>query len=188
MALGLGSRRDARERALELLYEAGAKDLAPSAVLADLPVTPDAYAVALVRGVEANLVAIDRLIEAAAIDWTLDRMPVVDRTLLRMATYELTGRPDVPTSVVISEAVELAKRYSTDESSRFVNGVLAAVSRATRAEASAGASAGARAEASAGARAEASPEAEASAEASPEAEASAEDSPEARAASPESTG
>jgi N utilization substance protein B len=75
---------------------------------------------------------VDALITAHAIDWSIERMPVVDRTLLRMATFELVARPDTPTGVVISEAVELAKQYSTDESGRFVNGVLASIATTTR--------------------------------------------------------
>jgi transcription antitermination protein NusB len=128
----VGSRREARERALSLLYEAEAKDLAPSEVLAELPLPPEEYVIDLVRGVEADSPRIDELIARYAIDWTLGRMPVVDRTLLRMATYELLARPDVPTGAVISEAVELAKTYSTDESGRFVNGVLASIANEVR--------------------------------------------------------
>jgi len=103
-----------------------------SAILDELPVAPQAYTVALARGVEEHQARIDELIAANAIDWSLDRMPVVDRALLRMATYELGWRPDVPTSVVISEAVELAKLYSTDDSGGFVNGMLASISRHLR--------------------------------------------------------
>ncbi|MHB1533834.1 MAG: transcription antitermination factor NusB [Acidimicrobiales bacterium] len=128
----IGSRREARERALALLYEADAKTTTPSEVLADLPVVPDSFAVELVRGVEAGEVDIDGFISRYAIDWTLDRMPVVDRTLLRMAVFELRSRPDVPTGVVISEAVELAKLYSTEESGRFVNGMLASIAAEVR--------------------------------------------------------
>jgi transcription antitermination protein NusB len=130
--VAIGTRREARERALSLLYEAFAKDVAPSEVLADLPVEPPAFVVEVVTGVGARLAEIDGLVDKYAIDWTLDRMPVVDRTLLRMATFELLARPDVPTGVVISEAVELAKVYSTEESGRFVNGVLAAIALVTR--------------------------------------------------------
>ena len=75
---------------------------------------------------------IDDLISGHAIGWTVDRMPVVDRALLRMATFELMARPDVPTGVVISEAVELATQYSTDESGRFVNGMLATIAGVIR--------------------------------------------------------
>lgn len=129
---GAGGRRSARERALGLLYEAEAKGQDPVAVLDDVPVVPDAFAVAVVRGVAAHAVRIDALIATHAIDWAVDRMPVIDRSLLRMATFELLELDDVPTAVVISEAVELAKRYSTDESGRFVNGVLAAVAAEVR--------------------------------------------------------
>lgn len=129
---GVGGRRSARERALGLLYEAEAKELDPTDVLADVPVPPDAFVVTVVRGVGAHRERIDALIAAHAIDWAVERMPVIDRTLLRMATFELLELDDVPTAVVISEAVELAKQYSTDESGRFVNGVLAAVAAEVR--------------------------------------------------------
>lgn len=128
-----GSRREARERALSLLYEADAKDITPAALLAEIPVAPAAYTASIVAGVGDQQQQIDELIERFAIDWTLDRMPVIDRTVVRMATFELLCRPDVPTGVVISEAVELVKRYSTEESGRFVNGVLASIATATRA-------------------------------------------------------
>ncbi len=117
---------------LGLLYEADAKGASPTEVLDQLPVRPDPFVSSVVAGVGDKLTQIDELISRFAIDWTLDRMPVVDRTLLRMATYELLERPDVPTGVVISEAVELAKEYSTDESSRFVNGLLASIAGVTR--------------------------------------------------------
>src|SRR5262249_34335448 len=115
---GTGTRREARERAMSLLYEADAKSEPPAAVLAGLPVTPDPLATDVVLGVAARQEEIDALISRFAIDWVLERMPVIDRTLLRMATFELLGRPDVPTAAIISEAVELAKRFSTDESGR----------------------------------------------------------------------
>jgi N utilization substance protein B len=129
---GLGSRREARERALSLLYEADAKACPPDAVLADLPVPPDPFAGDLVAGVGAHLDDIDERIGRFSRGWTIERMPVVDRTVLRMAVYELLHRPDVPTAAVISEAVELAKRYSTDDSGRFVNGMLSAISEEVR--------------------------------------------------------
>ena len=127
-----GGRRQARERALSLLYEASAKEQTAGAILDDLPVPPDEFTADLVRGVEASIEQLDALIESHAIDWALDRMPVVDLSLLRLATYELCHRPDIPTGAVISEAVELAGEYSTDESSRFINGVLAAVAAEVR--------------------------------------------------------
>ncbi|HVV38009.1 MAG TPA: transcription antitermination factor NusB [Acidimicrobiales bacterium] len=122
----------ARERALELLYEADAKSAPVDDVLAALPVAPDPYAVDIVTGVSEHRPEIDAVIKRLAPDWPVDRMPAVDRAVLRLGVYELTQRPDVPTAVVLDEAVELAKRYSTEESGRFVNGVLAAAARELR--------------------------------------------------------
>jgi len=130
--MSVGNRRQARERALSLLYEADAKGAAPTAVIADLPVPAEPFVVDIVEGVEANLDRLDKLIAAHAIGWTLDRMAVIDRTLLRMAAYELVERPDVPVGAIVSEAVELAKRFSTEDSGRFVNGVLAAIAAEVR--------------------------------------------------------
>jgi len=124
---GLSNRREARERALELLYEAHAKDCSPGEVLEHLVVDPDPFAVDLVTGVGSHFDESDELLRRFSKGWALERMPVVDRTLLRMAVYELAHRLDVPTGAVISEAVELAKRYSTDDSGRFVNGMLASI-------------------------------------------------------------
>jgi N utilization substance protein B len=126
------TRREARERALGLLYEAESKQVAPAVVLSELPVPPDPFVVDLIGGIQKEQARIDDLITAHAIDWTIDRMPAVDRALLRMATYELMARPDVPTGAVISEAVELATQYSTEDSGRFVNGVLATIAAVVR--------------------------------------------------------
>lgn len=121
---GIGTRRESRERALALLYEAEQKGLDPLAtVIDDLPVPPEAYAGALVVGVSDHLAEIDDLLGRFAVGWTVVRMPAVDRTLLRLATFEL-GHTDVPIGACISEAVELAKRYSTDDSHTFINGLL----------------------------------------------------------------
>jgi N utilization substance protein B len=122
----------ARERALELLYEAEAKAVPVDDVLAALPIEPDAYAIDVVTGVREHGSTIDALIKRLAPSWPIDRMPAVDRAVLRVGIYELSQRPDVPTAVVLDEAVELAKRYSTEESGRFVNGVLAAAARELR--------------------------------------------------------
>ncbi len=130
--MNVGSRREARERALSLLYEAEVKEMAPSALLADLPLQPEPFVADLVEGVGENQARIDGLIARYAIDWTLDRMPAVDRNLLRLAVYELLERSDVPLGAVISEAVELAKRFSTEDSGKFVNGVLAGVAAEVR--------------------------------------------------------
>ena len=125
-------RSEARERALGLLYEAEAKGLPVEDVLAALPVKADALPALLVRGVQAEQARIDELITTHAKGWTMARMAQVDRTVLRIATIELLGRPEVPVAVVLDEAVELAKRFSTDDSGRFVNGVLAAIARSVR--------------------------------------------------------
>lgn len=132
MAEAGGPRRQARERALSLLYEAESKDVAPAEVLDALPVAPAEFAVDLVRGVGDHLGELDRWIGDYARDWTIERMPALDRALLRMGVYELLHRPDVPTGAVISEAVELAQTFSTDESSRFVNGMLARIAESAR--------------------------------------------------------
>ena len=86
------------------------------------------------EGVTANAAEIDRIVGAHSEGWTLDRMPVLDRNVLRLATFELMHLPDVPVAVVIDEAVELAKAYSTEDSGRYVNGVLAAVASECRGE------------------------------------------------------
>ena len=127
-----GSRREARERALALLYEAEAKAETPAEVVAALPIEPDAYAERLVLGVGEHGAAIDGLIRRYARGWKLERMPAIDRAVLRVAIYELLFEPGVPTAAVVSEAVELASEYSTDESGRFVNGLLARIAGEVR--------------------------------------------------------
>src|SRR3546814_96036 len=122
-------RRAARERALGLLYEAEAKGLAGSEVLADLPVSADDFAVALVNAVDEHREQIDELLGRFAQGWTLARMPALDRAALRMGTAELLTRDDVPTGVVLSAVVELASRFSTDGSGRFFNGLLARIAK-----------------------------------------------------------
>jgi transcription antitermination protein NusB len=125
-------RSDARERALYLLYEAHSKGIAPTATIDIQVLEPDDLTQELVRGVDHNLPRLDELIAAKAKGWTLTRMPVLDLSVMRLAVFELLERPHVPTAVVLNEAVELAKRYSTDDSGRFVNGVLAAIAAEVR--------------------------------------------------------
>jgi transcription antitermination protein NusB len=126
------ARRDARERALELLYECEMKDRALAAVLAELPLAPDEYTLDIVRGATLRTPEHDELIRKYARGWTLERMPMLDRIILRIAIEELGYQPEVPTAVILDEAVELAKAFSTDDSSRFVNGMLASVAREIR--------------------------------------------------------
>jgi transcription antitermination protein NusB len=128
----VSSRRDARERALGLAYECEQRSLGARALLDDLPVAPDEYAQQLVLGVEAHGDEIDAMLRKYSEHWALERMPVIDRTLLRLGVFELCWMPDVPTAAVITEAVELAKQYSTKDSGRFVNGLLARIAEAAR--------------------------------------------------------
>jgi N utilization substance protein B len=122
----------ARESALTLLYEAESKGITPRQVV-DAQVMPVDHVVRLlVLGVMEHRDDIDDCITTHSTGWTIDRMPALDRNILRIATFELKHRSEVPTAVVLDEAVELAKRFSTDDSGRFVNGVLSAIATAVR--------------------------------------------------------
>ena len=121
-------RHQQRERALSLLYEAELKGQDPVQVLADLPVTPDPYVRRMVERAAESRQDADRRIAGASVGWPLERMAVVDRLVLRLAVAELLDPEGPPAAVVIDEAVELAKEYSTEESGRFVNGILSTVS------------------------------------------------------------
>jgi N utilization substance protein B len=124
----MSARSKARKRALDVLFEAEQRSapvletLAGRVAASDPPVS--GYAVELVEGVVAHQARIDELLGTYSRDWPLDRMPAVDRALLRLATFELLWRDDVPDAVVIDEAVTLARSLSTDESPAFVNGLL----------------------------------------------------------------
>ena len=127
----MAARSKARKRAVDVLYEADLRRSDPLAVLRDRiadgnPPVPD-HAVRLVEGAVEQRSRIDELIEEHASGWSLDRLPDVDRAILRMAVYELLWADDVPDAVVIDEAVELAKTLSTDDSPAYVNGVLGAI-------------------------------------------------------------
>ena len=127
------SKRAARERALELLYEAEVKDTRVADVVDALPVAPDAWVAEVVLGVDDARGRVDEILaERVAPRWTIGRLASVDRAVLRMGIYELLAHPDTPTAVILNEAVLLARRFGTDESSRFVNGVLAAVAEQVR--------------------------------------------------------
>ncbi len=127
------TRREARERAIELLYEAETKSVDVSSVVEELPLTPDAYALELAHGVIDHQIELDALLGRYARRWPVARMAVTDRTVLRLGAFELATQFDVPAGAVLSEAVELGARYgSTDETSKFVNGILAAVADEVR--------------------------------------------------------
>jgi transcription antitermination protein NusB len=129
----VAARSKARKRAVDVLYESDARGIDPITTLAERVAMADPpvndFTVELVEGVQANLDRIDEILADYAEGWTVARMPGVDRAVLRLGVYELLWRGDVPDAVVIDEAVELAKTLSTDESPRFVNGVLARVLR-----------------------------------------------------------
>ena len=129
----MGSRRRAREQALQMLFQLDVTGASPGEVFQDF--WPDhqaapaerEFAQQLVLGVRGGLVDLDRRIGAAAEHWRIERMAVVDRNVLRMALHELLADPETPAAVVLSEAVEVAKKFGGAESGAFVNGVLDAI-------------------------------------------------------------
>ncbi|MDQ2838799.1 MAG: transcription antitermination factor NusB [Actinomycetota bacterium] len=129
----MAARSKARKRAVDLIYEADLRGadpvstLAERIALADPPISD--YTIELVEGVTEHREAIDQLLSDYSEGWTLDRMPGVDRAVLRIGLYELLWSPGIPDAVAIDEAVELAKALSTDESPKFVNGILGRVLR-----------------------------------------------------------
>lgn len=108
------------------------KSVSGAATLLDQVLPPEPFVDRLVGGVSRRIDEIDGLLQRSAFDWDVVRMSAIDRNILRLATFELIEETDTPTAVIISEAVELAKRYSTDDSGRFVNGVLAGVAGIVR--------------------------------------------------------
>ncbi len=129
----MAARTKARRRALDVLFSSELRDEKPEVALdraiadGDPPNNP--YTADLVRGVAAHLDRIDELIGDYAEGWTMDRMPAVDRNVLRLGVWELLWSPDVPGAVAVSEAMGLVRELSTDESPAFVNGVLGAILR-----------------------------------------------------------
>jgi N utilization substance protein B len=124
-------RRQARRRALDILYQADVTRRPPLVVLDERKEMEelDPFTEELVRGVTDNAAELDRLIGDHAEGWTIHRMAVVDRNVLRLACYEMMWREDVPVAVAIDEAVEAAKELSTGDSGRFVNGILGRIAR-----------------------------------------------------------
>jgi len=125
----MSARSKARKRALDVLFESEVRGLPVGGTLADRVADNDPpvneITVALVEGVAKHIEQIDELLETHSVGWTLDRMPAVDRNILRIGTYELLFDDQVPDVVAVSEAVALARDLSTDESPTFVNGLLA---------------------------------------------------------------
>ena len=119
----------ARKNALQIMYQGDILDKTPRELIDNAQLVPetqglDDYALMLLEGCKENLEAIDELIVSASENWALDRMPMVDRALLRLSTYEMRYVKDVPVSVSINEAVNLAKEFGGDDSPRFINGIL----------------------------------------------------------------
>lgn len=141
----MASRRRAREFALQALYQADLSDVSATSALNHLwsgqvdgegmdgvrPAESEEieFAQRLALGVEQRMDEIDAMLEEASANWRLPRMPVVDRNILRLAAYELLDCQDIPATVSINEAVELAKTYGTAESRAFVNGIVDRVAR-----------------------------------------------------------
>ena len=129
----MSARSKARKRALDIVFAAEARGRAPGEFLDEQLVSGERpsndYTVELVKGVDARLERIDELISSYSKDWTIDRLPAVDRNVLRLAVFELLWVDDVPDPVAISEALALVRDLSTDESPAFVNGVLGHISR-----------------------------------------------------------
>lgn len=127
------SRREGRERALELAYEAEVRGWSVEELVQAQTLPPDPFVIELLDQAETHRTEADRLIEAKSTRWSISRMAVLDVVVMRMAIAELMEE-ETPTGVVLSEAVELAGRYSTDESSKFVNGLLSAIADEVRAK------------------------------------------------------
>lgn len=129
----MAARSKARKRALDILFESEARrvsatDLLEERITAGVPPVND-YSAVLVRGVAEHGVRIDELLEEYAEGWSLERMPAVDRNVLRLAAFELLFLDDLPDAVAISEALALVRDLSTDSSPAFVNGVLGQIQR-----------------------------------------------------------
>jgi N utilization substance protein B len=126
----VGARTKARKRALDVLFEAEQRGVDPVTLLAQRVAEPGTqsslpqYSVDLVEGVVEHSSRIDELISTHSHGWTIERMPAVDRALLRLGVWEVLYNDEVPDAVAVDEAVELAKSLSTDDSPSFVNGLL----------------------------------------------------------------
>ncbi len=132
----MNPRHAERRRAIDALYQADVMGVQPPQVLEEWRAATgeevSAFTEELVRGVEDHREDLDLIIGEAAEGWTIERMAVVDRTILRLAGYELLYGRDTPVAVAIAEAVEAAKELSTEDSGRFVNGVLGKIARERR--------------------------------------------------------
>jgi N utilization substance protein B len=123
------NRHRARERALEILYESTIKDRPVTVILTELSSRPDAYVVALLTSASDHQSQANELMSELSIDWPLERIALVDRLIMTLAIGEMLMENAPPVAVILDEAVEMAKIFSTDGSSSFVNGVLSSVAQ-----------------------------------------------------------
>jgi transcription antitermination protein NusB len=123
------SRHQARERALEIFYESSIKGRSATIIVSELNVRPDNYVIALLTSAEQHQARADELISEFSIDWPLDRIALIDRLIMTLAIGEMLMENAPPLPVILDEAVEMAKVFSTDGSSSFVNGVLSAIAQ-----------------------------------------------------------
>ena len=137
----MSSRSKSRKRALDALFAAAVRGISPVVALEELEGATTSrenqsaihgYALEIISGYLEHATQIDTQIQALSDDWKLDRMPAVDRSLLRLAAWEILFNPEIPDAVAISEAVELGKQFSTEESGKFINGLLGRLSRANQ--------------------------------------------------------
>jgi N utilization substance protein B len=137
----LSARTKARKRALDALFSSTVRGISPAIALEELQASTEGrenqseiqgYASEIVSGYLLHADSIDAQIQALSDEWKLDRMPAVDRSLLRLASWEILYNPEVPDLVAIAEAVELAKEYSTEDSGKFLNGLLSRLSRSNQ--------------------------------------------------------
>jgi N utilization substance protein B len=126
------TRGEARERAMSLVYEATLRGFDAETILGAQVLGVDPFVADVVRGVLGRREELDERIAEHLVGWTIARLAVLDRVLLELATYELVAHPETPVAVVINEAVELASRFSTEQSGRFLNGVLSSVASSCR--------------------------------------------------------
>ena len=126
----MSARRKARKRALDILFEADMRSVSASALFEERPsdeLSQGEYAKALVLGVDQHREKIDELIHTYAEGWDMDRMPTIDRNLLRIALFEILWTPDLDDKIAVSEAVEIAQELSTKDSAAYINGILGRV-------------------------------------------------------------
>lgn len=139
MPVRSSERHRARLQALEILYQRDITGVSARRIMDEGTYSlesgePDGFCKSLVEGVESDIEQLDELIGTTSQHWSVSRMPLVDRNILRVATYELLHMPETPASVAINEAVELAKVYGGEDSSKFVNGVLGKIAEEHRNE------------------------------------------------------